>query len=73
MLQYHVPLGLAEIKYGSNSGVANPFGTGDVGCDFFFCLSCSICLSKSSSSGRLLTTGEFSHPPVVKKGNFYML
>lgn len=36
MLQHHVPLGLAEIKYGSNSGVANPFGTGDVGCDFFF-------------------------------------
>lgn len=68
MLQHHVPLGLAEIKYGSNSGVTNPFDTGDVGCDFF-CLSCSICLSKSSSSGRLLTSGEFSHSPFVKKGN----
>lgn len=51
MLQHHVPLGLAEIKYGSNSGVANPFGTGDVGCDFFFAYLVAFVYQKAPALG----------------------
>lgn len=38
VLQHHMPLGLAEIRAGCNSGLANPFDAGGVACGIFHIL-----------------------------------
>ena len=38
MLQRHTPLGLAEIRYGCNTSVTNPFDAGGMGCGFLHIL-----------------------------------
>lgn len=67
MLQHHMPLGLAEIIDGCNSGAANPFDAGGMGCGVFhslqYLISRKLLLQEACDYWRTSTFTDFKKCP----------